>query len=35
MAELESTVNKLESDNKKLLKKVERLKSKNKKVKAN
>ena len=34
MAELESTVNKLESDNKKLLKKVERLKSKSKKVKS-
>ena len=34
MAELESTVNKLESDNKRLLKKVERLKSKNKKVKS-
>ena len=34
IAELESTVNKLDSDNKKLLKKVERLKSKNKKVKS-
>ena len=33
IAELESTVNKLESEKKKLLKKVERLKSKNKKVK--